>query len=322
MSQRPQVEPRPRLVGPALVAATVAISFAAIFFRKAAPTHPLVAAGVRLAIAAVLLAPAAVRARRRGKLRAPAVRAAIWGGVAYAVHFGTWVWSLSLTKVAAAVTLVTATPILLAAWGALTDNDAPTRAQLAAMLVASAGLLIVGGADVVNPDALVGDALAFCGAAAMAVYMLLFRRHASTTDSWAFSAVATGVGAVLLLGTAAAIGVPIRFAGWEPFGFVVLATLFPQLVGHGLVTWSLRRTRPVVVGIATLGEPVGATLLAWWLLGERAGAWTLVGCAVTLLGVAWAVWSTRSRSPDDRIGGPSETGGEDRATHADNADRG
>ena len=34
----------------------VAISFAAIFFRKASPTHPLVAAGLRLAFASVLVA--------------------------------------------------------------------------------------------------------------------------------------------------------------------------------------------------------------------------------------------------------------------------
>ena len=74
----------------------------------------------------------------------------------------------------------------------------------------------------------------------------------------------------------------------------MLAALFPQLVGHGLVTWSLRHARPTVVGIATLAEPVGASLLAFALLGEKVGGLTLVGCVITIAGVALAVWRPAS----------------------------
>ena len=44
-----------RLVPLALAGAIVSISFAAIFFRLAAPTHPMIVAGTRLAIASALL---------------------------------------------------------------------------------------------------------------------------------------------------------------------------------------------------------------------------------------------------------------------------
>lgn len=287
-------------VVPALVTAVTAISFAAIFFRKAAPTHPLVMAGVRLTIAALLLAPAVWLARRRDRLPDAVVRSAMWGGVAYAVHFGTWVTSLTMTTVAASVTLVTATPLMLAVVGTIAKRDAPTRRHMLAIGLAGAGLLLLGGADLARPEALAGDALALVGAAAMAVYMLLARRHGDDLDSWGFSGVATFVGAVLLLGTAAVSGVPIAFAGWEPFGLIVLAALFPQLVGHGLVTWSLRHVRPTVVAIATLAEPVGSSLLAWLWLDERVGGLTLVGCAITLAGVAVAVWRPSSRARADR----------------------
>ncbi len=284
----------------ALALAVTAMSFSAIFFRKAAPTHPLVAAGTRLAIATVLLAPLVVRARAAGRLPNATVRAAIWGGVAYAVHFGTWVTSLTLTTVAAAVTLVTATPVLLAFAGIFTKRDAPSRRHLGAMGLAAIGLVVIGGVDGGRPEALAGDGLALMGAASMAVYMLLARNAAreqgqASFDSWAFSGVATAVGAVLLLSSAIALDVPLRFEGWEPFGYIVLATLFPQLVGHGLVTWSLRNARPTVVGISTLAEPVGSTLLAWLLLGERVGGVTLVGCGIALAGVGLAVWKPASR---------------------------
>ncbi len=279
---------RTRVVG-ALVLAISAISCAAIFFRRAAPTHPLVASGTRLLVAALLLAPLVWRARVAGRLPAPVLRSAALGGVAYAVHFGAWVTSLTMTTVAASVTLVAATPVVLAVVGFATKKDRPTSRHVVALAIASVGLLLIGGADISDSGALLGDALALLGAVAMAIYMLIARRHGPTLDSWAYSGVATAVGAIVLLGVALVAGIPIAFAGWRPFAYVVLAALLPQLVGHGLVTWCLRHVRPTTVGIATLAEPVGATLLALLVLGEVPATTTVVGCALALFGVSLAM---------------------------------
>jgi drug/metabolite transporter (DMT)-like permease len=43
------------------------------------------------------------------------------------------------------------------------------------------------------------------------------------------------------------------------------------------------------VGLATLGEPVGSTLLAWVWLGEAAPATVLAGCAVVLVSLVLAL---------------------------------
>ena len=89
---------------------------------------------------------------------------------------------------------------------------------------------------------------------------------------------------------AAVAGIPIAFDGPGPFLYVLLAALIPQLVGHSLLTWVLRHTRPTVVGIATVGEPVGATLLGWLWLGETVGPDVLAGCAIVVSAVALSVW--------------------------------
>lgn len=282
----------------ALVIAVVAISFAAIFFRKADPTHPLVAAGVRLLVAAAVLAPFVARAARAGRLPGSVMRSALLAGLAYALHFGTWVTSLTMTSVAASVTLVTATPLMLAVVAIATGRDRPERRHWIAIGLALGGLALIGGADLANSEALLGDGLALLGAVAMAGYMLLVRRHGQSLDVWAFTGIATAVGGVALLGTATAIGVPIAFAGVSPFVYVLLAALIPQLVGHSLLTWALRHTRPTVVGIATVGEPVGSTLLGWLWLGETAGWATLAGCTITVGAVAMAVWQPRKKRPN------------------------
>ena len=288
----------PRLVPAALLVAVAAISFAAIFFRLASPTPTLVSAGVRLLFAALLLAPWTVAGLRSGRLAGPVGRAAVLGGLLYALHFGAWVASLERTTIAASVTLVTATPLLLAVHGLATGRDRPSRRLLLALGVAAVGVAILGGNDLGHgPDALVGDALALLGCAAMAGYLLVVRRLGPSLDVLGFAGVATAVGSVTLLGAAAAGGAPPWPASTSAAGWLLLSALVPQMVGHNLLTWALRHAKPTVVGMATVGEPVGASVLGFLVLGEVVGPAAALGCAVTLGAVLLALRSTAPTPP-------------------------
>ncbi|MCA9611469.1 MAG: DMT family transporter [Sandaracinus sp.] len=267
----------------AVAVGVTAIAFAAIFFRRTAPTPPIVAAGLRLVLASLLFAPFA--GRSLAKLTPRLWRDATLGGLCYALHFGAWVSSLALTTVAASVTLVTATPLLLALVAFATGKDRPTRRQWLALPVALLGTAMLGGSDAFAEGALLGDALAFVGAIAMAGYLLIVRRHGAALPVLAFTTVACGVGALVLLGTALALGHSLVPPTNEAALFVVAATLLPQVVGHTSLTWALRHVPPTTVGLATVAEPVGSTVLAWLWLHEVPGALTLVGCGVTLFAV-------------------------------------
>lgn len=270
----------------ALAIAIASISFAAVFFRMASPTHPLVIAGTRLAIAAVILAIPTIRALRAGRLPRRVRISAVACGLLYGVHFGTWVSSLTMTSVASSVTLVTATPLLLAMISIGTRRDRPSRWHWISIALALAGLSLIGWADLsLSREALIGDALALAGALAMALYLLIARALGEQLDVLAFSGLATAVGALSLFAAALIAGVPIAFASPESLLWIALAALLPQLVGHTLLTWSLRHATPTAVGIATVGEPVGATLLAWIWLGERVTPLIASGCAITLAAV-------------------------------------
>lgn len=282
----------------ALVIAVAAISFAAIFFRKASPTHPLTSAGVRLVIAAVALSPFVVRAWRAGRLPRKHVRAGLLAGVLYGVHFGAWVASLELTTVAASVTLVTATPLLLALAAVATGRDRPTGRLWVALGLAALGVAIIGGTDLgSSATALAGDGLALLGCAAIAGYLLIARGLGKSLDVLGFTGVATAVGGVLLLTVAVVCGVDPLPASGDAWMWLALAALIPQLVGHSLLTWSLRHTTPTVVGLSTVGEPVGSTLLGVWLLAEVPGGLTLLGCGITLSAVVLALSARTPREP-------------------------
>ena len=293
-----------RFVPLALGIAIVSISFAAIFLKKASPTHPLVIAGTRLAIAAVVLAVPTIRAWRAGRLPRNVVRTGVVCGVLYGAHFGTWVTSLSMTSVASSVTLVTATPLLLALLALVSGKDRPTRRSWAAIGFALLGLTLIGWADLsLSTEALLGDGLALAGAVAIALYLQLVRGLGKTLDVLAFSGLTTSVGALTLLSCALVARVPIVWAGNESLLWIALAALIPQLVGHNLLTWSLRHASPTMVGISTVGEPIGASFLAWAWLGEDVGWLVAIGCAITLGAVAIALGRpTHANHPQPETG--------------------
>jgi len=278
-----------RVMGALLVGA-VAISFAAPFFRLAAPIDPLLASAVRLALAALLLAPALPRARRAGRLGSRALRAGVIAGALYALHFGTWVASLGMTSVAASVTLVTATPLLLAILGWLSRTDAPTSRLWLGIALATAGTALIGAADASGPDgALLGDVLALLGALAMAAYLVVARREQAAIEPVSFSAIAAGSGALFL---AVVIAVRAAILGELPstptlpsLGWVAMTALISQLVGHTALTWALRHASPTLVALATTAEPVIASVITLLWLGELPAMLVIVGSAITLCGV-------------------------------------
>ena len=274
----------------ALALAVIAVSFAAPFFRKAAPTPPEVSAGLRLLLAGLVLSPLTFRALRDGTLNRRVLLHACAAGLLYGLHFGAWVTSLFLTSVASSVTLVTVNPLLLALAALVTGRDRPSGRLWLALAVATAGLLLIGGGDITRGgDALKGDALAILGAAAMSGYLLVGRRLGPDLPLWPFTGVATLVGGLCLMALALCRGEPLTPASWSAFGYIALAALVPQLVGHGLITWSLRKIKPAVVAMAVVGEPVGATVLSWWWLNEGVGALAALGCGLTLAAVVLAV---------------------------------
>lgn len=293
--------PRGKLIL-ALTAGAFAISFAAPAFRRAAPIDPLLASAVRLALAALLLAPSIPRAQAAGKLGPGAIRAAVLGGLLYAVHFGTWVASLGLTSVAASVTLVTATPLLLAVVGVVRGEDAPTARLWAGLALATIGTAAIGFADLgATPGASLGDALAFVGAIAMAAYLLVVRRAQASIEAVSFSAVAAGVAALVLFATLVARSVAGESLAWpslESLAWVALTALVSQLVGHTALTWALEHTTPTVVGLTTTAEPVIASALTWVWLGEAPSAAVLAGSAVALVGVVLGLGAGGVREVD------------------------
>ena len=220
-------------------------------------------------------------------------------GLCYSVHFGAWVWSLGLTSVITSATLVTTTPLILGVIGAITGRDSPTPRLVLSGLIAAVGVAgFALEAAHSTQDTLLGDALALLGALAMVPYLLLTRGLGSRLKLAPFSLYATGVGAIILWLTA---GLTLSTEAFilptgDPLWALLGAALIPQMIGHSALTLSLRHLTPTEVGIATLIEPAGAALLAWWWMSELPSLLTTCASIITLLGVSVALTQPRTSS--------------------------
>jgi drug/metabolite transporter (DMT)-like permease len=282
--------PRLRVYG-GLAVGVVAVSWAAIFVRLAdAPALSI--AAYRLVLASVPVGGYALW-RCRGELRAlPRGLGGLLAlsGLALALHFATWIASLSRTTVASSVALVSTHPIWVALLTLLFLRERVTARTALAVALATAGGAMIGGADIaVSGRALVGDLLAVVGAVSAAVYFIIGRRVRATLSLTGYVGVVYPVAAVTLVAAAVGAGQPLGGFSARTWGLLLLLALVPQLVGHTSVNWSLRYLSAPFVSVAVLGEPVISTALAVPILGEMPGPARLAGGAITLLGVALAV---------------------------------
>lgn len=274
-----------------LAFAVLCVSFSSIFVRLAhAP--PLAVSFYRMFLASLLLAPFVLRSAWAAwpALGLRSTLALLASGAALALHFATWIASLSYTSVAASVLLVNMAPVftLLLAWLALRER--PSLAVAGAIVLAIAGAAwIATGDSAGGSDPLRGDLLALAGALALSLHHVIGRGLRKALPLGAYVLAAWACAAVVLATLALVTRVPL--AGYAPraLGAFVALAIVPTLLGHGLLNRSLRTIPAAVVGLFLLGEPIGASILAYSFFGEIPSPSTFGGGGMVLAALALVV---------------------------------
>jgi len=275
-----------------LSVAVVCVSLGSILVRLA-QAPPLAVSFYRVFLASLFLAPFAVAtAARTWPGLPPRQRWLLVGcGISLALHFATWITSLSYTSVAVSVLLVNTAPLFTVLFARVFLHETPSG-----LVLAATGLALVGAALIAAGDwsgaglgSLTGVALALAGAVTMSIYHVIGRglRDALPLNAYVLGVWATAaatLGLVNLVARAPLVSLPPR-----TFAVLAALALVPTLAGHGLVNRSLRELPAPVVGLFLLGEPIGASVLAYGLFAEVPGGWTVAGGVIVLLALALVV---------------------------------
>jgi len=283
-----------------LVVAVTAVSGGAILVRLSdAPSS--VAAFYRVLFTTLPLVPVALwryRTQLAGITRRDLIFAAL-SGIALALHFAAWFESLNWTSVAASVTLVQAQPVFVALGAWLLLRERVTSRMTVGIAVAVAGMMAMSlgdllGGVLVGPRPIYGNGLALFGAIMAAGYVLAGRSIRQRVALIPYVVVVYGVCTLSLLAIVLAEGHALT--GYPPSEWAIFVGLAvgPGLLGHTVLNWALAHLKSSVVSVSLLGEPVGATILAFVFLAEAPTAFTLAGGAVVLGGIGLTATESRA----------------------------
>jgi len=269
-----------------LTASIVAVSTASILIRLST-SPPMIIAAYRLLFATLMLTPLYIVEGGHRSLMALGPRrllTLIAVGLILAVHFASWITSLSYTTVASSVIFVHMDPIIVALLSHLLLGERLSVKRFIGVLIAFLGAIIIGWGDL-GIGNLYGDLLSLLGAFALALYLVAGRslRRSLSLLEYVTPLYATSA-ALLILGC---LIMNIRLYPYpvREYLLFLLIAFIPMILGHTLFNWALRYVEAPVVSVSLLGEPIGASLLALIILGELPPATTILGGAITLLGI-------------------------------------
>ena len=293
---------RPLFVGLGLTVGVLAVSTSSILIRVAeAPALSL--SFWRCALGALALAPFAWRAARvDGPLEAPQRRQLLIAGLFLAAHFAAFISSLSFTTVASAAVLVTTAPLFVGAGAAVFLREPPSRRTWVGITIAVLGAVGIAAADIAGgggSQPLLGDGLAFAGAALVAGYLLVGRAARRRLPVTRYAAGVYGVAAVALLGAALLTGAALWGYSAATWWAIIGLTVGPQLLGHTVFNTLLSAVAPTVIAVVVLAEPVGSTILAFLLLDEAPSAGFWLAAPFIATGVWLAVQGGRAEAVDE-----------------------
>ncbi len=259
---------------------------------------PLAIAAYRLIFATIILLPFFLRSGGFKKLIDSSrmdLLTLIGVGFVLAFHFASWISSLNFTSVASSVLFVHIDPIFVAAVSHFILKERINRKTLLGIVIAFAGTSIIALEDIViSKINLYGDLLALIGAVMLGIYILSGRRIRQNLDLVSYVTPVYATSALVL--TVGCLITDTRLAPYPPREYLLFFAIavVPMIFGHTVYNWALKYVSAPVVSISLLGEPVGATILAFLFLNEMPTLPTIIGGVITLAGIYMCARSTPS----------------------------
>ncbi|MFN6482160.1 MULTISPECIES: DMT family transporter [unclassified Nostoc] len=214
----------------------------------------------------------------------------VWLLLAMGTSAGTylllWAWSLSQTSVANVALLSNLNSLFVALAGYLLFGRRFDNRFVIGLIVALGGAIAFELNKVqFATDQILGDALALLTAVFMATCMLLIERLRTRFSTATIMLWRCGVTTMFLLPVLPFLENRLFPYSWTGWFFIIFQALFCQVLGQGLLAYSLSRISSGVVAVTLLLEPVLASIFAWFIFSEQVGLFDWATFAVVLAGI-------------------------------------
>lgn len=207
------------------------------------------------------------------------------GSLAFGLDLATWHIGIELTRLANATLFGNAGSIVLLFWGFIVARSLPRGFEWMAIIcaLAGAGILMGRSADI-STSTLIGDLFCLTAGLLYAVYLINLQGARQAVGGWSLLVWVSLFACPMLLAIAVIKGEPVWPTDWTP---ILILFVSSQLVGQGLLVFSMRHFPPLVIGLALLTQPAVAALIGYSVFGEVLKPLDIAG--MVLLGAALVV---------------------------------
>ena len=237
------------------------------WFVRLAGVGPVAAGFWRLALALpfLFLIAAAVRQPVHWPARRLALLVAL-AGFFFAADLAAWHVGIHMTKLGNATLFGNVSSFAFAAWGLWLARSWPSQSQGAALVLAAVGAgMLMGSSAELSSRHVQGDFLALTAGLLYAGYLIAVQQARGALAPLPLLFLSSAFGAAMLLPIALAFGEQVIPKDWT---FVLILALSSQVIGQGLLVYSLGSLSPIVVGLTLLTQPAISALVGWIVYGE------------------------------------------------------
>ncbi|MFP7732584.1 DMT family transporter [Priestia aryabhattai] len=271
-----------------LLVGVLAVSFSSILIKWSdAPASIL--GMYRLLFTVLLFLPFLPWGKMNGLLKNSTVKEWIMlaaSGVFLGLHFLFWMESFSHTTVASAMILTALEPVFVVIGAYFLFKEKTSKVGIISILIAVSGSAIIASGDIgVSKTALYGDLLSVLGTVAVSVHMLAGQDLCRKMPPIIYSFAVFLIGGLVLFVYNVWTHVSLTQYDVKDWWIFLLLALIPNIFGHALFNWLLKYVGATTISMAILGEPIGAIVLAYFLLGEMTTASQIVGGMIVMISV-------------------------------------
>ncbi len=242
----------------------------------------------RLFIAAVaifFIAPYAMLEQ----IRTIKLREFLWmilGAVVFSLHFLTWIYGLKTVSVFEGMVIIATNPIYTTIGAYLFFKEKPRGNFIPAFALAFIGTIFtfIEGISRLNGD-ITGMTLMFISTLFFSAYVLTGKKVRQKHDSNVYIFMLYFLASMVCLGFILVLGEPLISYTPRNYLFFFILALVPTVIGHGSLNHCVGHFRASTISMLTLLEPVVGSFAAYVALGERMGAFSLVGFVMICVGI-------------------------------------
>jgi len=277
-----QDEPHP-LAFPALLLGNIALAFGPWLVRLA-DVGPVAAGFWRLALALPFLfligriAGQPAHWPRRALIATVAIAA-----IFYSLDLAAWNAGIRMTKLGNSTLFGNSGSFVFAIYGLVLAHRAPSLRQSVSLVLALGGAaLLMSSSYELSAKNFAGDLLTLLAGLLYGGYLIFVERGRTELKALPLLILVTAFSIPVLLSISIGLGERIGPHNWTP---LLIFALSSQVVGQGLLVYSIGTLPPLVVGLGLLTQPAISATVGWLAYGETLSATDFLGA----IGIAAAL---------------------------------